>query len=311
MAMLSHPLTRFIRGPRSQVHSQTNSHMGARGDSLWPVFFFPALAHAKDAPEGAIGRIEGYDVSVEGGVPAGNGTETNAPAVFVSNGSIVTVHSGAARMSLTSGGHVDICGPAKFTLLEAGGAITLALNFGRMRVQLPTNTQLRIFTPTIIGTPLDVDGVPRDITFGLGVDDSLCVLATNGAIQLEHQFSGEKLIVPQDGEFFLSSGKLLPVAGTPGTCECAAMQPRALPSQPPEYATTSAPPVIPAPLMAPAPEAPSIPPAAIAALPAAEALGGVQHSPYIRKIFILPCRRREPRRHRRPRPPSGCPYTRR
>jgi hypothetical protein len=140
-----------------------------------------------------------------------------------------------------------------------------------MHVQLPTNTQLRIFTPTIIGTPLDVDGVPRDITFGLGVDDSLCVLATNGAIQLEYQFSGEKLIVPQDGEFFLSSGKLLPVAGTPGTCECAAMQPRALPSQPPEYATTSAPPVIPAPLMAPAPEAPSIPPAAMAALPGGEA----------------------------------------
>ena len=89
----------------------------------------------------------------------------------------------------------------------SGDAITLALNFGRVRAQLPESTALRIFTPTIIGTPLDIAGGARDVTVGLSLDDSLCVTATSGAIQLEHQFTGEKLIVPQAGEFFLNAGQ--------------------------------------------------------------------------------------------------------
>ena len=123
-------------------------------------------------------------------------------------------------LTLFAGGEVDICGPAKFTVLLSGDAITLALNFGRVRVNLPANTDLRIFTPTIMGTPLGISGGPRDVSVGLSLDDSLCVLATSGAIQLEHQFTGEKLIVPQAGEFFLNAGRLLPVAGTPGSCQC-------------------------------------------------------------------------------------------
>ena len=69
------------------------------------------------------------------------------------------------------------------------------------------------------------------MTVGLNLDDSLCVLATSGAIQLENQFSDEKLIVPQAGEFFLNAGKLLPVAGTPGSCQCFADEP--VPAPPP------------------------------------------------------------------------------
>ena len=152
----------------------------------------------------------------------GSGVAQSAPGAFVSNGSIVTVHSGHARMTLFGGGRVEICGPAKFTLLQTSDAITVALNFGRVQVQLPANSVLRVFTPTIIGTPLDISGADRDIAVGLSLDDSLCVRATSGAIQLEHQFTGEKLIVPQAGEFFLNAGQLLPVAGTPGSCECAA-----------------------------------------------------------------------------------------
>ena len=84
---------------------------------------------------------------MEGGSAAANATPTTAPSMFVANGSVITVHSGQARLTLVGGGEVDICGPAKFTLLQSGHAITLALNFGRMRVQLPATTQLRIFTP--------------------------------------------------------------------------------------------------------------------------------------------------------------------
>ena len=197
----------------------------------------PALS-AQQTPANLIGRVEGNDVSVEGGSGAANlgnsglpdgGTNGQLSSFSVTNGSIVTVHVGQARMALAAGGQIDICGPAKFTVLESGGAITLALNFGRMRVQIPATAALRIYTPTVVATPLDIGGAVRDITVGLDLNDSLCVLSTSGAIRLEQQFSGEGLIVPQAGEFFLAGGNLIPVAGAPGSCECTAFVARATP----------------------------------------------------------------------------------
>lgn len=213
-------------------------------------------AKAQAAPPSAIGRVEGKDISVDSGTAAGNGTERIAPSIYVSNGSIVTVHSGQARMRLFTGGELDICGPAKFTVLVSGSAITLALNFGRIHVELPPTASLRIFSPTIIATPIDISGGSRDLTVGLDQHDSLCVLAASGAVQLEHQFTGEKLVVPQAGEFFLNEGRLLPVAGMPGTCNCAAMHEPEIP-QPPlsiaQFKQTPPPTDAPAPAAAPAP----------------------------------------------------------
>jgi hypothetical protein len=199
---------------------------------LFPLTIAAPL-RAQEAPPGAIARVEGLDVSVEGGTAAGSGTATVAPSIFVANGSVITVHSGMAQMTLLAGGEIDICGPAKLTLLESGTAVTLALNFGRLRVQLPAVTSLRIFTPTIIATPLDIGGAARDITVGLDLRDSLCVLASSGALKLEQQFTGEDLIVPQAGEFFLAGGKLSPVAGTSGTCQCEIMRVHNAPPPPP------------------------------------------------------------------------------
>ena len=181
----------------------------------------PITARAQQQPPpGAVARVEGNDISVESGTAAGNGTSTVAPSIYVVNGSVVTVHSGPARMTLFSGGEVDICGPAKVTVLQANGALTLALNFGRVRVQAPAGASLRIFTPSLVATPLEISGGTRDISVGLSLDESLCVLATSGAVQLEQQFSGEKLIVPQAGEFSMNAGKLVPVASAPGSCRC-------------------------------------------------------------------------------------------
>src|ERR1700693_1526173 len=181
----------------------------------------------------AIGRVEGNDISVEGAGASGNGGTPSAggqlASFLVSNGNVVTVHVGQARMALTAGGQIDICGPAKFTVLESRGAVKLALNFGRMHVQIPATTSLRIYTPTIIATPLDIGGAVRDINVGLDLNDSLCVVSTGGAVRLEQQFSGEGLIVPQAGEFFLEGGNLVPVVGAPGSCECVAQLTRVAP----------------------------------------------------------------------------------
>ena len=228
----------IVRGPRAAWHTRV-----ALGIPFFALFCFsPAETQAQNPPPGAVGRVEGRDITVENGTAAGVGTATSPPGIYVLNGSVVTVHSAKAKMMLFAGGKVAICGPAKFTVLLSGDAITLALNFGRVRVDLPAKTALRVFTPTIIGTPLDISGGSRDVTIGLNLDDSLCLLATSGAIRLENQFSDEKLIVPQAGEFFLNAGKLLPVAGTPGSCKCQAEEPAAPPPPAPLPAFADTPP---------------------------------------------------------------------
>jgi hypothetical protein len=217
------------------------------------AFACPLATHAQGARLPVVGHVEGTDISCESGTPETGQYSTVGTRLDVSDGTVVTVHSGQALMTLLAGGQVDICGPAKLTVLLSGNAITLALNFGRVRVELPAKTDLRIFTPTLIGTPLDISGGARDVTVGLSLDDSLCVLASSGAIQLEHQFTGEKMIVPQAGEFFLNAGKLVPVAGTPGSCKCSANGPASPTVAPaPEFANAGPPPAMP----------PAIPPAA-------------------------------------------------
>jgi hypothetical protein len=219
----------------------------------------PSL-HAQQMPSGAIGHVEGNDISVESGTASGAPSANPTPGGYVFNGSVVTVHDGKARLMLAVGGEVDVCGPAKLTLLESGGAITLALDFGRIHLQLLRGTSLRIFTPTIIATPLDIGGEARDITAGLDMNDSLCVLATSGAIRLEQQFTGEGIIVPQAGEFFLNSGKLVPIAGAPGSCACAAMHAQsAPPPQIPVLGVSSSARLEPAPQPASAVPAPATP----------------------------------------------------
>ena len=191
-----------IRFPHARAHSLAKRLLQSAclraGIFTAMLLLCAGIVRAEDASN-VIGRIEGTDISVQGPSTPGNDNETNTPSIVVGNGSIVTVHAGDARMILASGGEVDICGPAKFTMLQSGGAITLALDFGRMRVQLPASVALRLFTPRIVATPIDISGGARDITVGLDLDESLCVFAASGALQLEHQFSGEKLIIPQAG----------------------------------------------------------------------------------------------------------------
>lgn len=203
--------------------------------TLFTFMLFCARPAIAQDMQGAVGTVEGNDVSVSSasGGPGASVGQNSAAGATVASGSIVTVRSGQARLMLTSGGEVDICGAAKLTLLRSGDAITLALDFGRVRVQLPASTSLRVFTPTTLATPLDIDGMPRDVTVGLELDDSLCVRAAGGALLLEDQFSGEKLVVPQAGEFFLAQGKLVPVARAGATCECVMTDSRAVVLSPP------------------------------------------------------------------------------
>src|ERR1700685_3640900 len=200
--------------------------------ALTPILACPQMSRGQQPPPGAVGRVEGMDVSVDNGTTADNSSAAAAAPgspSFVCSGSVLTVHDGKARLTLLAGGQVDVCGPAKFTLLQSGTSITFALNFGRIHLQLPARTPPRMFTPTMIATPLHIGGASRESTAGLDMNDSLCVVASSGAIRLEQQFTGAGLIVPQGGEFFLAAGNLVPVAGAPGSCECTPMHAQSLP----------------------------------------------------------------------------------
>lgn len=135
---------------------------------------------------------------------------------------------------LNAGGELDICGPAKFTFLDTDGAITIALDFGRLRSLLPNEIPFKVYTPLVVATPVAISGGTRDFTVGLGFSDALCVRASQGALRIEEQFTGQEMIVPRSGEFFISGGTLAPVAGPSGGCEVniaqASNQPQAQPA---------------------------------------------------------------------------------
>jgi len=222
--------------------------------------FAPPAAAQEHWPMGAIARFTGDDISFEGSTLGG--AVPGGTSFFISSGTVLTVHSGDARLTLPGGGTVDICGPAKLTLLESNNAYTVALNFGRVHVRLADPTQLHVFTPFVMATPVSIAEEARDFTIGLDINDAMCVFAAQGAARLEDQFSSEGLVVPQLGEFFLSGEKLQPVGGPAGTCRCyrdearAIIPPRPIPTATPQ--PQSAPPAaapVTAQSAAPAPQA--------------------------------------------------------
>lgn len=179
-----------------------------------------------------VGYIEGDGVSIASSASAVSVPQGATGTAPITNGGVVTLGPGQARLMLTLGGEIDVCGPAKFTLLQSGETITVALDFGTLRLQLPASTTLRVFTPTIIATPVEINGTPGDVTLMLGQDDSLCVKAVSGALLLESQFTNEKIVVPQAGQFRFEQGQLVPVARTDINCECLLPEARFAPSSP-------------------------------------------------------------------------------
>jgi hypothetical protein len=225
-----------------------------------------ALCHATGAgqqsPE-VVAHIQGSDISINGEL-----LKKASTLVSVANGNVVTVHSGQASMRLVDGGEISICGPAKFTVLESNATITLALEFGSVHFELPSSVSLRLLTASIVATPIEIQGGKRDLTVGLDQNNSMCVLAATGAVQLEQQLSGERMIVPELGDFSLEDGQLVPGADTGQSCQCASL-PMAepgvpVPSSPPQRAMLVPP--AQAPTAAPSMPAVSQPPLGVAQL---------------------------------------------
>ena len=175
-----------------------------------------SMPNGVNAPE-IIGRLSGDDVSIKGA--ATFDVENGSSSAVLASGSDVTIRSGKAKITLTEGGEIDICGPAHLSLLKSGHAITLALDYGRVHPTLNSAVSLNIYTPFYVATPIGIGQEARDVTVGLDVQGEMCVLADRGAVRLEQQLSGQSMLVPQGGQASLTNGQLDPLTNA-HTCTC-------------------------------------------------------------------------------------------
>ncbi len=177
----------------------------------------PARLSTQEMPV-IVGRIEGDDLAVK--TTTGNGVEIDAGPTVVANGSDVTIRSGRALILLDAGGQISICGPAHFTLHKSAGAITLALDYGRVHPSLDSSETFTIYTPSVVATPVSISGARRDATLGLDESGEMCILTARGAMRVEPQFAGQSLIVPQGGVVGLEDGQLKTLRSEAPSCSC-------------------------------------------------------------------------------------------
>ena len=172
---------------------------------------------AQDLPA-VVGRIEGDDLEVATATPSG--VETNAAPTVVATGSDVTVRSGHALLILNAGGEVSVCGPAHFKVIKSSGAVTLALDYGRVHPLLDSAETFTIYTPTIVATPIAISGGRRDTTLGLQQSGEMCVLTSRGAMRVEPQFAEQSVLIPQGGAVNLVGGQIQSLHADATACSC-------------------------------------------------------------------------------------------
>jgi len=175
-------------------------------------------ARADNPPADAIGAIEGEAISVEG--PMSVEVVHGQVRTLLRSGSDVHVKAGQARVDLIEGGYILICGPAHFSLLKSGGAITLALDSGTIHAQIGSEVSLNIYTAQIQAHPISIGNGVEDLLVGLEGSGTMCIRANRGAIRLEQQLTGQSVIVPQTGDISLANGQLESLQTTHGHCVC-------------------------------------------------------------------------------------------
>jgi len=210
-------------------HSRSLQHHGLFA-ALLPVLILLILSPSRLAAQASpaiVGRIEGSDITVKTAV--GEGVEIDGGPTVVASGSDVTVRSKQALLLLDGGGEISVCGPAHFTLLKSAGAVTLALDYGRVRPSLDSPATLTIYTPMIVATPVAIGGERRDTTLGLDQNGAMCILTSRGAMRIEQQLTGQSLLIPQGGAVGLAGGQIDLLHASAGSCSCDFSQAKASP----------------------------------------------------------------------------------
>ncbi|MGC1620784.1 MAG: hypothetical protein WA765_20005 [Candidatus Acidiferrum sp.] len=166
----------------------------------------------------AVGVIEGEDISVTGPVSmdvVGGQTKT-----ILRSGSDVRVKSGQARLSLVEGGQISICGPAHFSVLKSGGALTVALESGAIHARLEQAPALTVYTAQIQAQTVAIGDAPREILVGFENPGLMCIRTYRGALRVEQQLSGQSVMVPQGEDVMLVDGQIDTLSNGAGHCNC-------------------------------------------------------------------------------------------
>jgi hypothetical protein len=189
------------------------SHLSGLRDFACP------RARADNRPGDAIGVIEGEAISVDG--PMTVEVVRGQVKTVLRSGSDVHVKTGQARIDLIEGGQIMICGPAHFSVLKAGGAITLALDTGTIHAVVGAEVFLNIYTPQIQAHPISIGNGAEDLLVGLDGAGAMCVRANKGAVRVEQQLTGQSVVVPQSGDVSLTNGQIESLRAATGNCVCA------------------------------------------------------------------------------------------
>jgi hypothetical protein len=136
------------------------------------------------------------------------------------SGSDVQVKSGQAHIDLVEGGNITICGPAHFSVLKSGGAITIAVDSGTIHAHIENQLTLTVYTAQIQAHPVAIGGGAQDMLVGLDASGSMCVRANKGAVRIEQQLTGQSLLIPQSGDVSIANGQLETLQTTAGRCAC-------------------------------------------------------------------------------------------
>jgi len=222
-------------------------------------------------PQGeVIGTIEGQAISVKG--PMSVQVVGNEVKTLLRSGVDIRVKSGRARINLTDGGTIAVCGPAHISMLKAGNAITIALDSGTIHAHVEGNLTLNVFTAQILAKTVAIADGPQDILAGFDAPGLMCVRAASGAVHLEEQFGGQSVMLPQGGDVVIANGQLQGLKTNSGLCACEGFEVAASNVNSPEISTLasredftkSATPRIPSAQKSAAPVAPDLPkPAAV------------------------------------------------
>jgi hypothetical protein len=165
-----------------------------------------------------VGRVEGRDFVIEN--TPGTPLPPRQMSELLTSGNRLVVHSGQARILLEGGGDIVICGATELQVLKAQGSLTIALDYGTLRVHVKKSDPVAVFTPLVLATTVAIGGGERDVTVGLEQTGQMCVRAISGAVRVGQQLSGENLLVPQFGGLTLSGGQINAVSSSAPGCDC-------------------------------------------------------------------------------------------
>lgn len=166
----------------------------------------------------SVGIIDGAAVAVTG--PMRIDVSHGLPRTVLRSGSDVIVKSGTARLDLTEGGTISICGPAHFSVLKVGNQLTLALDTGTIHLSIEHGPSVTVYTPLLQIQPIAIGDGPQDALVGFDDTGAMCVRAYHGAVRLEQQLTSQNIVVPQSADILLVNGQLDGLRSGGERCAC-------------------------------------------------------------------------------------------